>query len=113
MTLIVLLGILLLAIVILLGPRIPVDTRIRPVELPEDLDTWLAEAESAHGDIVPGTEKTILWQHEDKRRTPYSIVYLHGFSASRQETFPLCPNLAQAVPAMSLSPLPAESLAQG
>ncbi len=57
--------------------------------LPEDLDQYLAESESVFSDIVPGAEKTIIWAGEPGRKQRYSIIYLHGFSATRQETAPL------------------------
>jgi esterase/lipase len=30
-----------------------------------------------------------VWANPDKTKTPCAIVYLHGFSATRQETAPL------------------------
>jgi esterase/lipase len=62
--------------------------------LPNDLDQYLAQAEARYSDIVPGTEKTIIWANADKSKTPLSIVYLHGYSASRQETSPLSEQIA-------------------
>lgn len=85
---------LVLLPVFFLGPRVAIDTTLKPVELPEDLDTFLESSESKFADIVPGTEKTIVWADERGRKTPVSIVYLHGFSASRQETVPLADRIA-------------------
>jgi len=63
---------------------------IPPIELPADLDGYLRISEARFADIRPGAEKTIVWaDHENPARTPWSIVYLHGFSASRQEVAPL------------------------
>ncbi|MFT4974927.1 MAG: esterase/lipase [Myxococcota bacterium] len=59
----------------------------------DDVDTWLARREAHITDITPGTEKTILRVSPDK--TPISLVFLHGFSATRQELSPLCENLSQ------------------
>lgn len=62
----------------------------------DDPVAWLAaqEAEVSSG-IVPGTEKRILWQDaETRERTPLAVVYLHGFSASRQEIAPVPKRLA-------------------
>jgi esterase/lipase len=59
--------------------------------LPDDLVTWLQQTEQQASDrygLVPGTEKRITWAGE-QQRTPYSVLYLHGFSATRQETAPL------------------------
>lgn len=77
------------------GPGVDVDTRIYPVNLPEDLDRYLAKSESRFDDIVPGTDKTIFWANGNKDKTPFSVVYLHGFSATRQETAPLSDIIAQ------------------
>lgn len=61
------------------------------VAVPEDLDAWLAQSERQAADrygLVPGTEKRITWFGE-RQQTSYSVLYLHGFSATRQETAPL------------------------
>ena len=89
--------ILLLATAFFLGPKPNMETAIIPVSLPENLDAYLVNKESQFEDIVPNTEKTIIWAREDPSRTPVSIVYLHGFSATRQETVPLCDNLAKVL----------------
>lgn len=88
-----------------LGPRHEV---IEPAAMPTPpqdpiaIESMLAAAEaraggSALGPITPGTEKRILWAHEDRRKTAFSIVYLHGYSATRQEVSPLTEQLAQAL----------------
>jgi esterase/lipase len=76
------------------GPVSPVDTALTESALPEDLDQYLREAEARFSDITPGAEKTIIWAHPDKRRTDLAIIYLHGYSATRQETAPLSDQLA-------------------
>jgi esterase/lipase len=59
------------------------------------LDGWVAAREAAFPDITPGAEKHIRWADPDApARTPVSIVYLHGYSATRQEVDPLCQRLA-------------------
>jgi len=76
----------------------PADLAWEPTapEVGDDPAAWLAarEAEVDSG-IVPGTEKRILWQNaETRQRTPLAVVYLHGFSASRQEIAPVPKRLA-------------------
>lgn len=78
----------------LIGPRPRVGEYLRTVRLPEDLNAYLAASESNHKGIYPGTEKTIVWARPSRARTPWSIVYIHGYSATRQETYPLCERLA-------------------
>lgn len=85
---------LILATTFFAGPRTEVNLQLRPLNLPEDLDAYLAQAEGQFTDIVPGTEKTIIWATAEKTKTPLSIIYLHGYSASRQEVAPLPDELA-------------------
>jgi len=68
-------------------------------DAPEELAAWVTARESAVGEaqrIIPGTEKRIRW-FADAERTPFSVVYLHGFSATRQETAPLAERVADAL----------------
>ena len=49
-----------------------------------------------HPGLIPGTEKRIVWFDEQNReRTEWSVVYVHGFSATRQETAPLAQQVAE------------------
>jgi esterase/lipase len=84
----------ILIIIFLVGPRPPIDTQLKTITLPDDLDQYLAQSEAQFTDIVPGTEKTIIWANAAKTKTPLAIVYLHGYSATRQETAPLSDELA-------------------
>lgn len=61
---------------------------------PDLLDRYLDSREAAVTNIRPDCEKKIVWHRGKKVKTPYAIVYLHGFSASRKETWPLCDRLA-------------------
>ncbi|GIK42478.1 MAG: lysophospholipase [Chloroflexota bacterium] len=77
-------------ILFLVGPRATIDLSLKPIELPEDLDHYLAESEAHFSDIIPETEKTIIWANAAKTKTPLAVIYLHGYSATRQEAAPLC-----------------------
>ncbi len=80
---------------VLLGPRLPTDTTLRPVDLPDDLDAYLAAHEAEVPSLRPGTEQTIVWADSTtKAKTPLALVYVHGFTASRGEVAPLCDTLA-------------------
>lgn len=60
----------------------------------EALELYVAETESAHA-LRPDVEKQIVWADpETKAKTPLAIVYVHGFSATRQETAPLADTVA-------------------
>lgn len=78
-----------LILLFLIGPKVEIDTTIRSITLPGNLGDYLKSSEAAFDDIVPGAEKTIIWAGESGVKTRYSVVYLHGFSASRQEVAPL------------------------
>lgn len=99
--LVVVLGVLgVMTVVFARGPRVelrPPEVR-PPVPAIGDLDDWLATSEAAVGDITPGAERTIVWADPARKaRTPLSVVYLHGFSATRAETAPLADWVAGAL----------------
>ena len=58
------------------------------------IDNYLSNCESTFDDIVVGSEKLIRWHNNEKRQTNIALIYLHGFSASRQEISPVTENLA-------------------
>jgi alpha-beta hydrolase superfamily lysophospholipase len=78
------------------GPDAPAERAAPPAEITA-LDGWVAQQEAAVADIRPGTAKGIVWHGAAGERTPWSVVYLHGFSASRLETAPLAEQVAQAL----------------
>jgi len=85
-------------IVFLLTPSRLVSSAVVPT-LPDDLDIYLAESEAekaARYPLIPGTEKRIRWQVAGER-TDFAVVYLHGFSASRQEIAPATELIADAL----------------
>lgn len=62
---------------------------------PDELDAWLSEREEQVPGIRPGTEKQIVWAGEPGEKTPISIIYIHGFSATRGESAPVCDQVAK------------------
>lgn len=66
----------------------------RPPNLKENFETEILAAESALHPR-PGTNKTFDWRFSDHRATPYALVQLHGWSASRQEISPVGETLAR------------------
>lgn len=63
---------------------------------PTAIEHWVNRGESRHPGIVDGTEARVVWgRRYTARRTERAIVYLHGFSASRQETAPLVERLSE------------------
>ena len=83
--------VVVLLAVFLLGPRTPVDTQVTfdAARIGDDPDAWLAGQEARFDDIEDGLQKEIVWASSSKSRTPLSLVYVHGFSASRGEAAPL------------------------
>ncbi|WP_245989709.1 alpha/beta hydrolase [Litoreibacter meonggei] len=73
------------------------DTQIsfKDSALGEDLDAYLARSEAQFDDITEGVEKRIVWAGDKGVRTPLSIIYIHGFSATSEEIRPVPDKLAQ------------------
>ncbi|MCR9134827.1 MAG: lysophospholipase [Alphaproteobacteria bacterium] len=80
------------AVLFLMGPRTEVSTRITfdATTVGEDIEDYLASREARFTDIREGLQKQIVWAYPlSKAKTPLSIVYVHGFSASLGEVRPL------------------------
>jgi len=87
------------AILFLLGPRVPADTSVifDPASIGSDPAAYLERVEAKIPGIRPGLEKEIVWAYPQSRaKTPLSIVYVHGFSASKGEVRPLPDKVAAA-----------------
>lgn len=90
----------LLIIVYLLGPR--PDKPLFSDQLPEipielnEIELFIEQKESQHN-IKPGNAATIVWADSARSKTPYVIVYLHGFSASHREGAPVHTEVAEAI----------------
>ena len=82
-----------------LGPRVAFDRTLTfaDADLGDDLDAYLSASESGIDGIIPGAEKEIIWAGAAGRRTPWAIVYLHGFSASKAEIRPVPDRVAAAL----------------
>ena len=59
-----------------------------------NLDEYIQNQESSHK-IRPGNEAQIVWADSIPAKTNYSLVYLHGFSASHMEGNPVHRALAK------------------
>ncbi|MCX8490191.1 MAG: hypothetical protein ORN54_03910 [Cyclobacteriaceae bacterium] len=60
----------------------------------ESLEKYVADQESKHK-IKPDNEARIVWADSSKKKTEYSVIYLHGFSASQEEGDPVHINFAK------------------
>ena len=98
--------VILLVVAFFAGPRIPVDDTVQPIAIAEgpaeratpwQATEYVAAKEALFTDIRPGTAKEIVWARGRKNtRTPLSIVYIHGFSATKQEIRPVPDSVAAA-----------------
>lgn len=82
------------------GPYEPVDLKagFEPRKFGEGVQVYFESIESRFDDITPGVEKRVIWQEGFKeRRTPVSVLYVHGFSASSEEIRPLPDRVADAL----------------
>lgn len=80
------------------GPKEPVDETITfsAAAIGSDVDAYLAASEAQIPGIIDGAQKQIVWADPAaKTRTPISLVYIHGFSASLEETRPMPDIMAQ------------------
>lgn len=78
-------------------PQDPVDRSISfdAGAIGPDIDVWLANREKAYPDIVPGTEKRVIWAGAPGVKTPLSVIYIHGFSATSEEIRPVPDQVAR------------------
>ena len=90
---------LVLAAIWAFAPDEPFDREIafQDSALPDDLDIWLQMSEQQYSDIIPGAAKRIQWAGVKGAKTPLSVIYLHGFSASAEEIRPVPDEVAKAL----------------
>lgn len=91
--------IVVLAVIYLLGPS--PETPEYSMNMPAvpaqsaSLENFVRSSEAMHK-IKPGNEARIVWANDLlKQKTPYAIVYLHGFSASPEEGNPIHTTIAK------------------
>lgn len=62
---------------------------------PSLLESYIKNNEAQHK-LKPNNEARIVWVNDSlKQKTDYAIVYLHGFSASQAEGYPIHTNIAK------------------
>ena len=84
----------------LFGPREPVDLKASfdPRKFGEGVQVYFEATESAYDDITPGVARRVVWQDGFKeQRTPVSLLYVHGFSATSEEIRPVPDRVADAL----------------
>ncbi len=68
-----------------------------PITVPADpaeLEKYIAIKEGKH-QVKPENEARIIWADSTKGKTPFSVIYLHGFTASQEEGDPIHENFAR------------------
>lgn len=82
---------ILACVVYFLGPTphyASFDSKIPSLELElQELDHYIQQQETGIPNLKPNNESRIVWA-DSVRKTPYAVVYLHGFSASPMEGHP-------------------------
>ena len=63
---------------------------------PTALENYVAMQESKHT-LKPDNEARLIWADSTKKKTKFSVVYLHGFSASQKEGDPIHLQFAKEV----------------
>jgi alpha-beta hydrolase superfamily lysophospholipase len=79
------------------GPLFPFAPQPSQLDIAQapDLDLYLRRREAQHAGVRPDLAKTILWNDPVTRATTaLSLVYIHGFSASRKDITPVVETLA-------------------
>lgn len=90
----------ILLAVFLFRARPRLDSRPPPASVPDNLELddlagWLDRQEQSAGNVIPGAEATVKWADPDApAKTPWCFMYVHGFSATRQETAPVTERIA-------------------
>jgi esterase/lipase len=92
--------VLLLLVAYLMGPspaRPQLSTTLPPVTASlVELEQQVSESERVEKYLKPNNQARIVWADSaSKQKTRYSILYLHGFSASQEEGAPVHTNIAR------------------
>lgn len=61
---------------------------------PDQLEAYIKQNEAKHK-VKPDNEARIVWLDSTRTKTEYSVVYLHGFSASQEEGAPVHSDFAK------------------
>src|SRR5690606_18557665 len=91
---------IILAVIYLLGPREKLQElngNYPPVPIEaNELEAYVSQKEDTVKGLKPNNAARIIWADSlNKGKTPYSIVYIHGFGASPMEGDPVHRKLAE------------------
>ena len=90
---------LALVAVFLFGPREPlvVNVGFDAARFESGVDAYFDKVEADIPNLRPAARKRVVWAGGKGERTPLSVVYLHGFSASAEEIRPVPDRVAEAL----------------
>lgn len=92
--------IIFLLLLILVSPRIKFKNEFSKKPTPKnirEIDNYLLK-EELQFNLEKNTKKEIIW-YKEVQKTKYSVVYIHGFGASKNEIYPVPNNIAKALKA--------------
>ena len=79
-------------------PDDSVDLSFDVADIGQDVESYLEKAESLVPNIVSGAEKEVVWSDPvAKSKKSLSIIYIHGFSATKHEMRPVPDDVANAL----------------
>ena len=74
--------------ILLLGKREPADLTLPKVSISTGVDHYIEKKEKEVLGLQPGVCKEVIWAEKKGEKTKFSIIFLHGFSASKFELSP-------------------------
>lgn len=77
--------------------EVDLDASFEPRKFGEGVQVYFESIESRFKDITPGVEKRVIWAGQRETRTPVSLLYVHGFSATSEEIRPVPDRIAAAL----------------
>lgn len=88
-----------IAVLVLIGPYepAPLTPNVDTSHVGPDIDRYFAAREAEFADIIPGTEKRVVWAGARGQKTPWSVLYVHGFSATSEEIRPVPDDVAKGL----------------
>jgi esterase/lipase len=94
----ILLSVAVLVLLYFVGPKMPKPVLNKTLpKIEGSVENYVAALENKPGvKIRPGCEAKILWANDSTHQsTEYVLLYLHGFSASRREGYPINEDFAR------------------
>ncbi|MCR8827972.1 alpha/beta hydrolase [Pseudosulfitobacter koreensis] len=89
----------LFALIVAFGPRepAPLDMYFDKGQFDGGVAAHFARTEARFDDITEGVEKRVIWAGASEQKTEWSVLYVHGFSATSEEIRPVPDRVADAL----------------